>query len=50
MLTGWQLIDGKWYYLNETSDGTRGAKMTDTWIGEYYVNKDGVWEEGKKRQ
>ena len=50
MLTGWQLIDGKWYYLNETSDGTRGAKMTDTWVGEYYVNKDGVWEEGKKRQ
>ncbi|MCQ2401272.1 MAG: InlB B-repeat-containing protein [Lachnospiraceae bacterium] len=25
MLTGWQLIDGKWYYLNPTKDGTLGA-------------------------
>lgn len=44
MLTGWQMIDGKWYYLNEISDGTRGALVTDTWVGEFYVNKDGVWE------
>ena len=50
MLTGWQLIDGKWYYLNEVSDGTRGAMAADTWIGEYYVNKDGVWDKNVKRQ
>lgn len=47
MLTGWQLIDGKWYYFSERSDGTKGAMLTDTWVGEYYVNRDGVWEEGK---
>ena len=50
MLTGWQLIDGKWYYLNEVSDGTRGAMVTDAWIGEYYVNKDGVWDKNVKRR
>ena len=50
MITGWQLIDGKWYYFNEISDGTKGALMTDTWIGEYYVNQDGIWKEDKKLQ
>ena len=50
MLTGWQFIDGKWYYLNEVSDGTRGAMVTDAWIGEYYVNKDGVWDKNVKRK
>ncbi|MDO4295478.1 MAG: putative Ig domain-containing protein [bacterium] len=45
MYTGWHLIDGKWYYFNEVSDGTKGALMTDTWVGEYYVDKDGVWAE-----
>lgn len=49
MLTGWKQIDGKWYYLNEISDGTKGAMMTDTWIGDYYVNPDGIWEEGKTK-
>lgn len=49
MLTGWQQINGKWYYFNENSDGTRGAMLTDTWIGDNYVNGDGVWEEGKKK-
>lgn len=50
MLTGWQLIDGKWYYLNEAPDGTRGARLADTWVGEYYLNQEGIWEEGKKKQ
>ena len=28
MKTGWQQINGVWYYLNPVSDGTRGAMMT----------------------
>lgn len=43
MLTGWQFIGGKWYYLESS-----GAMASDTWIGEYYVNASGVWEEGKQ--
>ena len=50
MLVGWQLIDGKWYYFNENSDGMKGALLTDSWVGEYYVNRDGVWEESKQSQ
>ena len=42
MLTGWQVIGGKWYYFN-----TSGAMAADTWIGEYYVDKDGVWDTSK---
>ena len=45
MLTGWQQIDGNWYYFKEESDGTRGSLQTDTWIGEYYVNRNGIWRE-----
>lgn len=45
MITGWEMIDGKWYYFKEIDDGTRGAMMSDVWIGEYYINSQGVWEE-----
>ncbi len=50
MLTGWQKIDGKWYYLNEVSDGTRGklAKNTTTPDG-YVVLEDGSWD-GKQKK
>ena len=48
MLTGWQLIDGNWYYFNEVSNGIKGALAVDTWIGEYYVNPEGIWEEDIK--
>lgn len=47
MLIGWQLLDGKWYYFKTESDGTKGMLLTDIWIDNYYVNQDGVWEEGK---
>lgn len=49
MLTGWQMVDGKWYYFNEIPDGTRGMLLTDTWIGEYYVDQKGVWEKEAHR-
>lgn len=42
MYTGWQQIDGKWYYFNEISDGTKGALATNTRIGNYYVDSNGV--------
>ena len=45
MITGWKMIDGKWYYFKEIDDGTMGAMMSDIWIGEYYVNSQGIWEE-----
>ena len=50
MFTGWQQIAGKWYYLNPESDGTKGAKQTNKWIGDKYVDSDGVLDESKKRQ
>ena len=42
MLTGWQQIDGKWYYFNSS-----GAMETDAWIGDYYVDEEGVWDTTK---
>lgn len=29
MKTGWVLIDGKWYYFNPFSDGTRGIMFAE---------------------
>lgn len=61
MLTGWQDIGGNRYYLDENGamktgwvwignecyyfDGS-GAMAKDTWIGEYYVDKNGIWVQG----
>ena len=50
MLTGWQFINGKWYYLNPNSDGTAGIMYTkrrtpDGW----HVKEDGSWDEGAGR-
>ncbi|MGN0341162.1 MAG: GH25 family lysozyme [Roseburia sp.] len=42
MLTGWQEIDGKWYYFNKS-----GAMAENTWIGNYYVDGNGVWVKSK---
>ena len=45
MLTGWQFIDDKWYYLNPVSDGTLGA----CFIGPgrtpdgYEIDESGAW-------
>ena len=39
MVTGWQLIEGKYYYFDASS-----AMAKDTWIGDYYVDENGVWD------
>ena len=44
MLTGWALIDGKYYYFNPASDGHRGRMYAnETTPDGYQVNADGVW-------
>ena len=42
MATGWIQTDGTWYYMN-----TSGAMVTDTWIGNNYVDGSGAWIPGK---
>ena len=43
-LTGWQKIDGKWYYYNSNGDKTTGwQKVSGKW---YYLNSDGVMQTG----
>ena len=46
MLTGWQFINGKWYYLNSNQDGSASImyskrRTPDGW----YVKEDGSWDE-----
>ena len=45
MLTGWRCIGGKWYFFEET-----GCMAADVWLGDYYLDENGVWdpEAGKK--
>lgn len=38
MATGWIEYNSKWYYMY-----SNGKMATDTYIGSYYVNADGVW-------
>ncbi|MDU3397999.1 MAG: hypothetical protein E7F15_13365, partial [Clostridiales bacterium] len=46
MMTGWQRIDGKWYYFSEVSDGTRGRLLVNAKTPDgYFVGKDGAWVE-----
>ena len=51
MLTGWQLVNGKWYYLNPMKDGTLGACQLggvtpDGWT----VDESGAWIESIPRK
>ena len=43
-MTGWQLVDNKWYYFNPVSDGTKGIMRVNAWIDGYYVGADGSWD------
>ena len=50
MKTGWQLIDGKWYYFNPVSDGKQGIMFADAWIDGWYVDKNGLWNGEQKKE
>ena len=40
---GWvQEENGSWYYLNQA-----GEKAKETWIGNYYVDENGIWDSSK---
>ena len=43
MKTGWQLIDGKWYYFGGDSLMVTSQTTPDG----YHVDKDGVWVENE---
>ena len=65
MATGWQKISGKWYYLQNNGAmlgqgwhkiGNKwyymyssGALAVNTWVGNYYVDGNGVWIQGKTK-
>ncbi len=42
MAVGWRQIDGKWYYFNPVSDGTKGAMAADTEVDGYTIGADGA--------
>lgn len=44
MQTGWlkSAASGKWYYLNPTSNGSKGAMVTNTTIDGYKIGSDGA--------
>ena len=41
LVTGWQQIDGLWYYFNPISDGRLGIMLVVTWIDGWYVDQNG---------
>ena len=44
MVTGWLQLGSTWYYMNGS-----GAMATDTWIGNSYVDANGVWDQSKTK-
>ncbi|MEC4175708.1 CAP domain-containing protein [Adlercreutzia sp. R21] len=58
MATGWQKVGGSWYHLRSSGAmdascwvsgkyyvNASGAMATNTWIGKYHVNANGVWDQ-----
>ena len=43
MVTGWQLVDGKWYYLYPQAGAPQGSLAVDTSIDGWRVGPDGAW-------
>ncbi len=42
-VTGWNKIGDDWYYFDEETN----TMVTDTYIGSWYVGKNGAWSPGK---
>ena len=50
MLTGWYEENGKRYYLNPVSDGTKGRMYRNEQTPDgYFVGEDGVWVRGCRK-
>ena len=65
MVTGWLKLSDTWYYMNTSGARVSncwtwvgnscyyfdkdGKMVADTWIGDYYVNADGAWVPGQKK-
>ena len=62
MKTGWQLVNGSWYYINPGNGdmaanqwignyyvGGSGAMLTNQWIGNYYVDESGKMGSGENK-
>lgn len=47
MVTGWFQVDGKWYYFypQGSTDGAYGYLASNTQIGAFYVDANGVWQQ-----
>jgi glucan-binding YG repeat protein len=43
MMTGWQWVNGKCYYLYEQTGGPKGACAISTTINGWQVGPDGAW-------
>lgn len=44
MKTGWQQIDGNWYYFNTSADGSRGIMYVNRVTPDgHQVNAEGIW-------
>jgi len=44
MMTGWQLIDGVWYYFNPVVGSWQGAMLMNTVTPDgYNVGANGAW-------
>lgn len=45
MKTGWNLLNGNWYYFHDVSDGTRGSMLINTLTPDgYWVDEQGIWD------
>ena len=44
MKTGWARVNGEWRYFDRSGPSTQGRMVSDTWIGGWYVNENGVWD------
>ena len=41
-VTGWQLVNGTWYYLDPASDGKMSVGYLDLGNAAYYLNSNGT--------